>query len=345
MSDVVARRTTTDTPPSPVDTVTAPAPGRPVRSQPGGPRRRRSLPGGWLPYVLIAPAVVFELLVHIIPMLVGVGIAFLRLTQLYLRNWTSAPFAGLENFRVGLDPNNAIGASLIHSFGITVAFTALSVGFSWALGMLAAVLLNTTFRGRGLIRTLFLVPYALPAYVVVLTWGFMFNQRDGAVNSLLADLHLVNGADKPFWLLGGLNSFVAIVVIQTWKLWPFAFLMLLAALQNLNDDVYEAAALDGATMWGAFRQITLGLIRPANTVLLLVMSLWTFNEFNTPYLLFGSAPPDSARLISEQIYINSFRNFNFGLGAAMSVLLLVALIGVSVLYLRLINRKGDTVDA
>ena len=343
MSDVVARRST-QTPPDPVDTIAVPAPGRPKQAEPGPPRRRRrKLPGGWLPYVLIAPAVVFELLVHIIPMLVGVTIAFLRLTQLYLRNWTSAPFAGLDNFRIGLDPGNAIGASLLSSFGVTLGFTALSVGFSWCLGMLGAVLLNTSFRGRGLIRTLFLVPYALPAYVVVLTWGFMFNQRDGAVNSLLVDLHLVG--DKPFWLLGGLNSFIAIVVIQTWKLWPFAFLMLLAALQNVNDDVYEAAALDGASMWRAWRSITLGLIRPANTVLLLVMSLWTFNEFNTPYLLFGSAPPDSARLISEQIYINSFRNFNFGLGAAMSVLLLIALVGVSLLYLRLVNRKGDTADA
>lgn len=344
MSDVVERREVEGEPLEDAGATVAPAPGRPgvVRRRP--PRQRRKLPGGWLPYVLIAPAVVFELAVHIIPMLVGVAIAFLRLTQLYLRNWTSAPFAGLENFRVGLDPSNAIGASLLSSAGITLAFTVLSVGVSWALGMLAAVLLNTTFRGRGIIRTLFLIPYALPAYVVVLAWGFMFNQRDGAVNSILVDdLHLLGA--KPFWLLGGTNSFIAIVVVHTWKLWPFAFLMLLAAMQNINDDVYEAAALDGATMWSAFRQITLGMIRPANTVLLLVMSLWTFNEFNTPYLLFGSAPPASARLISEQIYINSFRNFNFGLGAAMSVLLLVALVGVSLLYLRLVNRKGDTVDA
>jgi multiple sugar transport system permease protein len=338
MSDLVDRGVSVATG---ADTTTA-APG--AAPAPAARRRRRRSRGGWLPYALIAPAVVFELLVHIIPMLVGVWIAFLRLTQLYLRNWSSAPFAGLSNFRLGLNPHNAIGSTLLSSAEVTLAFTVLSVGLAWLLGMLGAFLLNTSFRGRGFFRTLFLIPYALPAYVVVLTWGFMFNQRDGAVNQfLVGDLHLLGS--RPFWLLGGIHSFAAIVIIETWKLWPFAFLMLLAALQNIPDELYEAAALDGATMWGAFRRITLAQIRPANTVLLLVMGLWTFNEFNTPYLLFGASPPASARLISEQIYINSFSDFNFGLGAAMSVLLLLALLGASLLYLRLVNQKGDAVDA
>jgi multiple sugar transport system permease protein len=112
--------------------------------------------------------------------------------------------------------------------------------------------------------------------------------------------------------------------------------MLLAALQNIPDDLYEAAALDGATMWQQFRRITLPMVRAANVVVLLVMGLWTFNEFNVPYLLFGQAPPNQARLLSMHIYVNSFVNWNLGLGAAMSVLLLLALMAASLLYLRIV---------
>jgi multiple sugar transport system permease protein len=322
------RSTTASATSEPAGTPSAPAPGR---------RRRRS---GWsLPYVLILPALVFELAIHIIPMLVGVYISFLRHTQLTIRQWTSAPLAGLRNYLVGLNPNGTIGSQLWGSLIRTVIFTVVVVGMSWGLGILGAVLLNSKFRGRGVLRTLFLVPYAMPVFVVVVGWGFMFNQRDGAVNSLLVDnLHLLH--HRPFWLLGS-NSFLVIMIIAIWKTWPFAFLMLLAALQNIPDELYEAASLDGASLWNQFRRITLPLIRPANVVVLLVMGLWTFNEFNTPYLLFGNAPPSQARLLSMHIYVNSFVNFNFGLGAAMSVLLLILLMIASILYLRVAGRRAS----
>lgn len=289
--------------------------------------------------MLIVPALVLELAVHIIPMLVGVWISFVQLTQLTIRNWTSAPLAGLDNYVIGLDPSGPIGSALASSLARTVLFTLLVVGGAWAVGMLAAVLLNTTFRGRALLRTLFLVPYALPVYVVTIGWAFMFSQRDGAVNSLLVDnLHVLD--TRPFWLIGD-RAFWVVVVVAVWRLWPFAFLMLLAALQNISDDLYEAASLDGAGHWRAFRTITLPMVRPANAVVLLVMGLWTFNEFNVPYLLFGNSPPDSARLLSMHIYVNSFVNWNFGLGAAMSVLLLLVLLVASVVYLRLVLKGGQ----
>jgi multiple sugar transport system permease protein len=306
---------------------------------PPAPRaKRRRRPGWWLPYVLVLPALIFELAIHIIPMLVGIYISFLRLTQLTIRQWTSAPLVGLRNYLVGLNPSGTIGSALWSSLVRTIIYTVVVVGVSWGLGMFGAVLLNSKFRGRGFLRTLFLVPYAMPVFVVVVGWGFMFNQRDGAVNSLLVDdLHLLD--HRPFWLLGS-NSFFVIMIISIWKTWPFAFLMLLAALQNIPDELYEAASLDGASLWNQFRSITLPMIRAANVVVLLVLGLWTFNEFNVPYLLFGNAPPGQARLLSMHIYVNSFVNFNFGLGAAMSVLLLILLMITSLLYLRIVGRRA-----
>ncbi|MDA0563623.1 sugar ABC transporter permease [Streptomonospora sp. S1-112] len=305
-----------------------PPPARPPAARRGAERRRRSL----LPYGMVAPAALLELLIHIIPMALGIYIAFTSLTQLTIRRWTTAPFVGWENFAEGLDPGGALGAALYQSLWRTVVYTVCVVGLSWALGMAAAVALNSRFRGRGLLRTLFLVPYALPVYVTAIVWTFMVNQRDGVVNRLLvADLGLLE--ERPFWLIGE-NAFWVLVVVSVWRLWPFAFLMLLAALQSVPDEVYEAAAIDGASNWKRFTAVTLPVVRPANGVVLLVMGLWTFNEFDLPYLLFGETSPESARLVSPLVYEHSFVNWNFGLGAAMSALLLVALVAASALYIR-----------
>jgi multiple sugar transport system permease protein len=290
------------------------------------------------PYLLLLPALLFELLVHIFPMLVGVGVSFLELTQFYVRNWSAAPFVGLRNYLDGLDPSSPIGGALGQSFLITVAYTVLVVGGSWVLGISAALLVNTEFRARRWFRTLFLIPYALPVYVAVIAWSFMLQQNTGAMNTLLVDnLHLLD--ERPFWLIGN-NAFWSLVLTSLWRSWPFAFLMLLAGLQTIPTELYEAASIDGASRWRRFRTITLPLLRPINLVLLLVLFLWTFNEFNAPYVLFGQAPPTAADLLSLHIYVNSFVDWNFGLGASMSVLLLLFLLVVSVIYIRVLRVGG-----
>ena len=127
-----------------------------------------------------------------------------------------------------------------------------------------------------------------------------------------------------------------------WRTWPFAFLFLLAGLQSIPADMYEAASLDGASKWRQFLAITLPSLKPVNVVLLIVTFLWTFNDFNTPYVLFGQSPPPSADLLSLHIYVNSFVNWNFGLGAAMSVLLLLFLFIVTLVYLRIFQAGGES---
>ncbi len=306
---------------------------------PAPPKTRRRRPKGWwLPLALLAPAIVFELLIHVVPMLTGIWISFLQLTKFFIANWSEAPFVGLKNYQVALDFNTSIGAGLLQSFLITCGFTVLVVGLSWVLGMAAAVALQGKFRGRGFFRTLFLVPYALPLYAGIITWKFMFQKDTGAVNHLLFDnLGLPGG--KPFWLIGD-NAFWAIVIVAIWRLWPFAFLMLMAGLQSIPDEVYEASAVDGAKPFRQWRSITLPMLRPVNAVLLLVMFLWTFNDFNTPYVLFGNAQPQAGDLISFHIYNASFLTWNFGSGAAMSVLLLLFLLLVSGVYLIALNRRN-----
>ncbi|SDH46353.1 carbohydrate ABC transporter membrane protein 1, CUT1 family [Leifsonia sp. 98AMF] len=305
---------------------------------PPQPKRRRPK-GWWLPFILLAPAIVFELLIHVVPMLTGIWISFTQLTKFYIANWGEAPFVGLKNYAVALDFNGSVGAGLLRSFLVTVGFTILVVGLSWALGMAAAVSLQGRFRGRAFFRTLFLVPYALPLYAGIITWKFMFQKDTGAINHFLFD-NLGLPGDKPFWLIGG-NAFWSIVIVAIWRLWPFAFLMLMAGLQSIPSEVYEASAVDGAKHFRQWRAITLPMLRPVNSVLLLVMFLWTFNDFNTPFVLFGStAQPAAGDLISFHIYNASFLTWNFGSGAAMSVLLLLFLLVVTGAYLLVVNRRN-----
>ncbi len=298
---------------------------------------RRQLSKASRPYVFITPAVVFEFFIHILPMAIGIGVSLLGLTLFYVHYWNQAPFLGLQNYAVALNFGGAAGSALFHSFLITVAYTILVVGLAWVLGIAAALLLNGEFRGRGWFRTLFLIPYAIPAYVEIIGWNFMLQRDNGAVNSVLRSLHVSN---PPFWLVGG-NAFWSMVMAATWRSWPFAFLFLLSGLQTISPDMYEAASLEGASKWRQFRAITLPMLKPVNVVLLLVTFLWTFNDFNTPYVLFGAAPPPSADLLSLHIYVNSFVNWNFGLGSAMSVLLLIFLFIVSLVYLRIFQVGGE----
>ena len=212
--------------------------------------RRRRRRGRWLgrrrlPYLLILPAICFELLVHILPLLAGIGMSFLGLSQFFVRNWTAAPVTGVRNYRIALDFGGPIGSGLLHSFAITAAYTLLVIALCYGMGLAGALLVNSEFRGRSWFRTLFLIPYALPVYVAVIAWSFMLDRDNGSLNTLLVnDLHVVDR--RPFWLLGT-NAFWSIVMTTVWRLWPFAFLMILAGLQNIPRELYEAAALDGAT--------------------------------------------------------------------------------------------------
>ncbi|SEN82134.1 carbohydrate ABC transporter permease [Nonomuraea pusilla] len=283
-----------------------------------------------LPYLLLAPAVAAELVIHVVPMLAGLGMSLLKLTQFFLRDWTRAPFAGLGNFAVAVDVSAPVGADLLRSFCVTLLYAVLVVTGSWALGMLGAVLLRRPFPGRGALRALFLVPFALPVFTGVITWSFMLQRDTGLVNAVL-------DADA-FWLIGG-NSFASLVVVTIWRSWSFAFLTLTAGLAAVPPELHEAADVDGAGRWRRFRSVTLPQLAPVNRVLVLVLFLWTFNEFTTPYTLFGKVAPEEASVLSIHVYNASFSTWNLGLGSAMSVLLLLFLLLVSLGYLWLTSRR------
>src|SRR3569833_454214 len=302
------------------------------------PRRTFGVGRGAVPYLLVLPALLLELLIHLVPMVVGIVMSFKELTQFYIRNWGQAPWKGFGNYRVAVDFHAPIGEALLRSFGVTCAFTVRAVGFSWLFGITAAILMQDGFRGRGVLRALFMTPYALPVYATVIIWAFMPQHDNGLVNHVLHDqMHL---SSKPaFWLIGD-NSFISLVVVSIWRNWPFALLVLMAAMQNIPDEMYEASAIDGAGVWQQIRHITMPSLRPINQVLVLVLFLWTFNDFNVQYVLFGLSLLVVGVLFFFFFFLVSFFTWNCGSGSAMSVLLLLFLLLVTTVYLGITSLMG-----
>ena len=214
--------------------------------------------------------------------------------------------------------------------------SALAIG----IGLGVALLMNRDFPGKPLARTLILVPWIVPSYVVGVLWGFMWQRDTGIVNVVLVDgLHLL--ADKPFWLLGS-NSFWAIVIPTVWRAWPVMTLVFLAALQAIPDDPYEAATIDGVTRWKQFLHITLPLLKPVILIQLMFQIIDNVYSYNIVSMMFGGGaghPGEWADLLMPLLTRQSFSYWLFGQGAAVSFVTMLLMLLFVGLWLRTFRRS------
>ncbi len=282
--------------------------------------RRRDYVAGGRPLWLMSPTLVLLVLVIGVPFLIGAYISFIQLDQYNLRTWVSSPFVGLRNYSHSLS-----AALLLHSIWISLAFAVLTTAFGAPIGFLAALAVNTRFRGRGLVRSLFLVPYVLPSFVTATVWRFIL-RPDGVFNKVL-------GLHNMQWLIGP-HSFWALVLVDIWASWPFVYMMTLAGLQAIPDELYEAADVDGVTWVKKIAFIVIPQIRHQLLLGLLLSTLNHFNNFTLPFVLFGTPAPNDVLTLQVNIYQTSFQDFSFGLGSAMSVLSLILTLIPAFFYLR-----------
>lgn len=296
---------------------------------------------GRRPLWLMWPSIVLLILIIGIPFVVAAYISFLNLDQYTLRSWVQAPWVGLSNYVTALTAGNVVGASTLVSLGVSVAFSLLTTLIITPIGILAALTVNTPYRGRTLVRALYLIPYILPTFVTALVWRMMFLNQTGLVDHFLAATHL--GSIGTYWLLGP-NSFWAMVIADTWASWAFVYIMVLAGLQSISADVYDAADVDGATSWQKLISIVLPQLRPVLGLALLLSTLNHFNNFTLPFVMFGTPPPIQADVLPLNIYVSSFQLFNFGLGAAMSLITLIIMLVPGILYIRTL-RLGEAVTS
>ena len=302
------------------------------------PVRGKGPVGGRRPLWLMWPSVALLVLIIGVPFLIAFYISFLDLDQYTLRSWIHAPWVGLSNYVTALTAGNVVGASTLTSLGISVAFSLLTTLLITPIGILAALTVNTEYRGRTIVRALYLVPYVLPTFVTALVWRMMFLNKTGLVDRFLAGIHVAN--INTYWLLGP-NSFWAMVITDVWASWAFIYIMVLAGLQSIPAELYEAADVDGANAWQKLTRIVLPQLRHILGLALLLSTLNHFNNFTLPFVMFGTPPPVQADVLPLNIYVSSFQLFSFGLGGAMSVITLIIMLIPGFLYIRTL-RLGET---
>jgi multiple sugar transport system permease protein len=283
--------------------------------------------------------------VNLTPILQGFYMSLLKLNQFTLAQYLDAPFVGFDNYRqVLLEADNPLRAGLGHAIRNTLLYTVTVSLSAVGIGLGVALLMNRDFPGKGIARTLLLLPWIVPSYVVGTLWGFMWQRDVGIVNVVLVDwLHLMD--EKPFWLLGA-NSFWAIVVPTVWRAWPVMMLIFLAALQSIPEDQYEAATLDGVSRWKQFLHITLPLLKPVIAIQLMFQVIDNVYSYNIVSMMFGNGagyPGEWADLLMPLLTRQSFSYWLFGQGAAVSFVMMTLMLVFVGVWLRAFRRSmtGD----
>jgi ABC-type sugar transport system permease subunit len=222
------------------------------------------------------------------------------------------------------------GGQFLPSLYRTLGFTGVSVAVEFVIGLALALALSRKFIGRGIVRAAILIPWAVPTVVSGLLWKSMFDPQNGFVNYILTELHLPLAHTT--WLGQTWTSWGAILIADAWRNTPFMALLLLAGLQVIPRDVYEAAKIDGAGAIRTFRRITLPMLKPAIMVALIFRTLSSFLIFDIVYAMTNGGPGDSTQVLA---YLNWFAmnsEENYGLGAAISVALMVMSLIIAAIY-------------
>src|SRR6185503_2223407 len=278
-----------------------------------------------LPFLLIAPTVVVLVALSIYPLFYAIKVAFQTGSGDSLR-WTFANFARLASDSFFL---LALSRTLIYA---TVALT-----FEFLLGLGLAILLDRPMRGRSIFRAALLIPMMLPPVVVGVVWRLMLNADFGAINSALQSVGI--NTESLTWTASPRLALASVIAVDIWQWTPFMFLVLLAGLQAIPQEPYEASRIDGASAWQTFRHVTLPLLRPAILIALLLRTMDLLRVFDQIYILTQGGPGFATETVSLYIYRTAFRFSNFGYAAAMSFVLLIITNVISAGYIRLLQTR------
>jgi multiple sugar transport system permease protein len=282
-----------------------------------------------LGYILLIPVILLLGVFVGYPFLYGV---WLSLTDTRIADSTSGTFVGLDNFVRLVTRDSIFRGSLWNSF----VYTAITTVFKFVLGLAMAVILNLPFRGNRTTRAFTLLPWIIPTVLSTLAWRWMFDGSFSVFNWLLRQV----GIEGPNWLGQWPWPFISIIMVNIWRGMPFFGVSFLAGMQTISQELYEAAMIDGSTAWQRFWNITLPLIRPVITVVLLLSTILTFADFQIVYALTGGGPANQTHLLATYSYQIGLRGLEIGVGAAVS-LFLFPILAVVVFFTLLSLRRND----
>jgi multiple sugar transport system permease protein len=280
-----------------------------------------------LPYLLVAPTVAVLVALSVYPLIYSVRVSLQTGTGARAV-WTLSNFTRLSSDRFFQD-------ALAH----TLVYAAVALTFEFLLGLSLALLLNERMRGRGLFRAALLVPMMLPPVVVGVVWRLMLNPNFGAINGTLKSFGF--DTETLTWTASPTLALASVIAVDIWQWTPFVFLVLLAGLQAIPQEPYEAALIDGSSAWQTFLHVTLPLLRPAILIALLLRTMDLLRVFDQIFILTEGGPGFATETISLYIYRAAFRFSDFGYAAAMSFVLLLLTNIISLFYIRLLNRQEN----
>jgi multiple sugar transport system permease protein len=303
------------------------------RALAAGVARRRARRRRWLPYLTLLPAslLIAAFVVYPVVTVFYYSVQQYDVTRPYLNG-----FIGLDNFRQVLTADDVFRTSL----AVSVKWVGSEVVLQLVLGMALALILNSAFRARGLARSLLFSPWAVSGVVVTTMWKLMYNPFTGLLDTVLMRAGLIH---SPIQWLSDVNTvFPSVVTAELWRGVPFFAIVLLAALQGIPTDLYEAAAVDGASRWQAFTRVTLPLLKDAIILATLLRAVWEFNNVDLIYTMTAGGPGDLTTTLPLYVVNQAIRYHNFGYGSALSVVGFLVLLLFAILYLRL-GRFGRDV--
>ncbi len=255
---------------------------------------------------------------------------WLSFTDLKLSAPKSGVFIGLRNYI------DAFGDSeFIASLGRTLIFALSTVPVETILGLFVALVLQQQFVGRGFVRGLILLPWALPYVVNGAMWKWIFNANYGALNALLLQLGLIE--NYQIWLGNPKTAFLLVILANIWKETPVAAILIHAALQGIPEELYEAAWVDGAGVFRRFFHITLPMLRPVIAVTMVVKTVWALKEFDLIYVVTQGGPANATNLATFYTYLTTFKFLNFGYGSALAFIIVIAALIVALFYVRIVS--------
>lgn len=281
-------------------------------------------------WVLLAPMLIVMGLLTAWPLLRTIWLSFTDAELIGSGGQTG--YVGLDNYLYALtDPD------FLASIGRTLYFTVLSVALEGIIGVLVALLLNQKFRGRSVLRVLVILPWALPTIVNAMMWRLNFNPDYGSINALLTQLHIIDSYRS--WLGSPDSALNAVMLADVWKNYPLVTLLVLASMQSIPGDLYEAARLDGASAWRRFRAITFPAIVGALSVALILRTIDAFKIFDIIYVMTRGGPVDSTKTLSFYVYQESFSYLRAGSGAAYAILMTLMCSVLIAIYMALLYRQ------
>lgn len=254
---------------------------------------------------------------RIYPIIYSFGLSFLKIV--FEGGAVKTSYVGFENWAVLIsDP------FVLKSFMITAYFTGLSVGIGIVFSLGVALLLNKDFRGKKILSTILLIPWAIPSVVSGQVWKWIFNSQYGILNTILLKLNIIS--ERVTWLFNPDLALYCVVFAQIWNITPFMLILFLSSLATVPKTLYDAALVDGANRWQSFRHVTFPWIRTTFFFVLILEIMWSFKSFDLIYVLTRGGPYDSTTVVYLLVYKNTFEYFKFGIGAALAYLLAIVIL-------------------